>query len=134
MFKDSEQHFYQREVISMPGFDGTGPAGGGPMTGWGRGYCKPGASYGFERSGSRRGVGFGYGRGRGNRHMFWETGLPRWARRRSDWLGVGPYREPSYSWEDEVRMLKEDAEVLKDDLNAIERRMNELEAEKKPDK
>jgi len=23
----------------MPGFDGTGPMGLGPMTGWGRGYC-----------------------------------------------------------------------------------------------
>jgi hypothetical protein len=25
----------------MPGFDGTGPAGMGPMTGGGRGYCAP---------------------------------------------------------------------------------------------
>ena len=116
----------------MPGFDGSGPSGRGPMNGGRRGYCNPGASYGFERSSSSRGVGFGYGRGRGYRHMFWETGLPRWARRRSDWSG--PYREPYHSREDEVRMLKEDAEVLKDDLNAIERRMNELEAEKKPDK
>lgn len=23
----------------MPNFDGTGPHGDGPMTGWGRGYC-----------------------------------------------------------------------------------------------
>jgi len=23
----------------MPQFDGTGPCGEGPMTGWGRGYC-----------------------------------------------------------------------------------------------
>ena len=23
----------------MPHFDGTGPCGEGPMTGWGRGYC-----------------------------------------------------------------------------------------------
>jgi hypothetical protein len=30
-------------------------------------------------------------------------------------------------------MLQEKAEALKDDLNAIERRMNDLEAEKKPD-
>ena len=117
----------------MPGFDGTGPGGGGSMTGWGRGYCNPGASYRLERSGSRRGVDFGYGRGRGYRHMFWQTGLPRWARRKADWSGSGPYREPIYSQEDEVRMLKEEAETLKDDLNAIERRMNDLEAEKKPD-
>ena len=115
----------------MPGFDGSGPKGRGPMTGGARGYCNPGASYGIERSGSRRDFSFGYGRGRGYRHMFWETGLPRWARRRSDWPGSGPYREPSYSREDEVRMLKEEAEALKDELNAIERRMGELEAGKK---
>ena len=115
----------------MPGFDGTGPAGGGPITGGGRGYCNPGASYGRGKSWSSRGGGFGYGRGRGYRHMFWETGLPRWARRRPDWSG--PYREPYYSQEDLVGMLKEEAEALKDDLNAIERRMNELKAEKEPD-
>ena len=103
----------------MPGFDGSGPSGRGPMNGGRRGYCNPGASYGFERSSSSRGVGFGYGRGRGYRHMFWETGLPRWARRRSDW--IGQYREPYPSREDEVRMLKEDAEVLKDDLNFFEK-------------
>ena len=114
----------------MPGFDGSGPSGRGPMTGGRRGYCNPGASYGFERSSSSRGVGFGYGRGRGYRHMFWETGLPRWARRRSDW--IGQYRKPYPSREDEVRMLKEEAEALKEDLNAIEGRMGELEAGKKP--
>ena len=30
-----------REEVSMPGFDGSGPAGGGPMTGGGRGYWTP---------------------------------------------------------------------------------------------
>jgi hypothetical protein len=31
----------------MPGFDGTGPAGRGPMTGGGRGWCTPyGPTYG----------------------------------------------------------------------------------------
>ena len=115
----------------MPGFDGTGPVGGGSMTGWGRGYCNPGASYGLERSWSRRGAGFGYGRGRGYRHIFRETGLPRWARRPMHW--PTPYREPVYSKEDEIRMLKAQAESLKDDLNYIEGRMNELEAENKTD-
>ena len=38
----------------MPGFNGTGPAGMGPMTGGGRGFCvmplgyNPGAPYGFS--------------------------------------------------------------------------------------
>jgi hypothetical protein len=63
--------------------------------------------------------------------MFWETGISHWARRRSDW--AQPYRKTYYSREDEVRMLKEEAEVLKDDLMAIERRMSELETEKNPE-
>ena len=115
----------------MPGFDGRGPAGGGPMTGGGRGYCNSEDSYGFERSWSRRSVGSGRGRGRGYRHMFWETGMPCWARGRSDWSSPG--RKPYYSSEDEARMLKNKAETLKDDLDTIKRRMNELEAGKKPD-
>jgi len=41
----------------MPGFDGTGPRGMGPMTGGGRGFCGP---YGFGR-GRGRGYGFGMG-------------------------------------------------------------------------
>ena len=115
----------------MPGFDGSGPAGGGPMTGGGRGYCNPAASYGFERSWSRCGAGFSYGRGRGYRHIFRETGLPRWTRWPMHW--PGSYRVPFYSKEDELRMLKAQAEALKDDLDGIEDRVNELEAEKKTD-
>ena len=73
----------------MPGFDGTGPMGAGPMTGWGRGVCGPnqGAGYvapsparggyrapayggtpgrSFGRGlGFRQGFGMGFGRGRG---------------------------------------------------------------------
>jgi hypothetical protein len=113
----------------MPGFDKTGPTGGGPMTGGGRGYCSPRLSYGFGRSWPRRGISFGYGRG--YRHMFWQTGLPRWARGRSGW--GRPDLEPSYSRENEIPMLQEEAEALKDDLNAIEQRMRDLQAEKKSD-
>jgi len=57
----------------MPGFDGTGPRGMGPMTGGGRGFCGPygvgmgyglGRGYGFGR-GYGLGRGFGFGRGYG---------------------------------------------------------------------
>lgn len=61
----------------MPGFDGTGPAGRGPMTGGGRGPCSPYVPYrypayrrgaplfGFWRP--RWGLGRGlFGRGRGS--------------------------------------------------------------------
>lgn len=46
----------------MPGFDGTGPAGMGPMTGRGFGPCGRGLGWRF---GLRRGFGFGARRGWG---------------------------------------------------------------------
>jgi len=66
----------------MPGFDGTGPAGQGPMTGGGRGYCvQPNqqtsprfafspfnwfrSPYTTARPLGGRGMGRGMGRGRG---------------------------------------------------------------------
>jgi hypothetical protein len=35
----SEMSARKKEVSEMPGFDGTGPRGRGPMTGRGEGYC-----------------------------------------------------------------------------------------------
>jgi hypothetical protein len=69
----------------MPGFDGTGPAGRGPTTGGGRGWCNPyglrsagggpyrppypvppGATYAYGLGRPRWGLGWGLGgRGRG---------------------------------------------------------------------
>lgn len=43
----------------MPGFDGTGPQGRGPMTGGGRGYCAVGWN-----GAPRRGYGLGWGTSR----------------------------------------------------------------------
>lgn len=34
-----DKYYLKREVLKMPGGDGTGPAGLGPMTGRGMGYC-----------------------------------------------------------------------------------------------
>jgi len=50
----------------MPGFNGTGPSGAGPMTGRGMGRCGYGASRGagrgwFGRGFRRIGQGLGYG-------------------------------------------------------------------------
>ncbi|MBN2436416.1 MAG: DUF5320 domain-containing protein [Spirochaetes bacterium] len=49
----------------MPGFNGTGPFGNGPMTGRGLGPCGQGraAGYGYGRGMGfgRRGAGFGFG-------------------------------------------------------------------------
>ena len=67
----------------MPGFDGSGPAGGGPMTGRGRGFCaepladREGSPQDFARRGLRRfgrprlGLGLGRGRGRGRGRRWW---------------------------------------------------------------
>jgi hypothetical protein len=69
----------------MPAYNGMGPQGAGPMTGWGRGYCMTflnrGAGFvpGYGR-GSRCSAGFGRPGGRGRRNCFYATGLPRWAR------------------------------------------------------
>ena len=49
----------------MPGFDRTGPRGGGPRTGGGFGYCGPSAGRGRSTFGYGQGGGFGYGRGGG---------------------------------------------------------------------
>ena len=50
----------------MPGFDGTGPMGQGPMSGGGFGYCATGGTAGVSfRGGFGRGRGFGRGGCRG---------------------------------------------------------------------
>jgi Family of unknown function (DUF5320) len=52
----------------MPGRDGTGPLGLGPLTGGRRGYC----------AGAVQGTGRGHGRGW--RNQFYATGLTGWQR------------------------------------------------------
>lgn len=78
----------------MPGGDGTGPMGFGPMTGRAAGYCAgygvpgfmnpiPGGGYGgWGRGYGAGGPGFwgGRGRGRGWRNSYRATGLPGWPR------------------------------------------------------
>lgn len=110
----------------MPGLDGTGPRGEGPMTGGGRGYCTPGQvgnrptygwGYGYGRGyGQGRGIRRGYGRGRG---FGWREDYPGWG----GWYG-GPY---TMSPGDEVNMLKAEADAISSDLEVINRRIEELE-------
>ncbi len=116
----------------MPGLDGTGPWGMGPMTGRGLGWCNP---YGPLRRGWRGrgfgfGRGFGWGRGRAFGRRFWGID-PRW--RWSAPPQYDPYHgyEPYYEMnpKEEVDMLRNEAEMLKEELNAIEKRIAELEAQ-----
>lgn len=118
----------------MPGFNGTGPRGEGPMTGGGRGYCNPGyAGYG-------RGYGRGYGMARGFRGGFGPgsrggRGYGRGYGRQgmAGWYGPAydvPYGD-TYAMkpEAEVSMLKEEAAAIKNDLDAIYKRIEEIESQ-----
>ena len=66
----------------MPGFDGTGPNGKGPMTGGCRGYCalvlnEPGQALKVKSGFYGRGGGRCRG-GKGYRNNFYATGKPGW--------------------------------------------------------
>lgn len=115
----------------MPGFDGTGPRGQGPMTGGGRGYCAV-ALNNAGRPFVRRGF---YGRGgRGFRNCFYATGLPGWARGGYYYTASGGQIDPYlYSYEakitpkEEADILKNEAEDLKEQLKDIQYRIETLE-------
>jgi hypothetical protein len=79
--------FKGKEVSYMPGFNGTGPAGMGPMTGGARGYCNPSqiaygpalaSAPGYWGAGYGRGFGRSFGRGRGFGRGLWPG--PGWGR------------------------------------------------------
>jgi len=136
----------------MPGGSGTGPMGMGPMTGRGAGYCAgysvPGYMNQIPGGGLGMGFGGGFGRGRGGggwgrRNMFYATGLTGWQR-----AGFGaavpggagvapafaPYTAPyapTVTSEQEVGMLKGQAEYFEDALDGIKKRIEELEAKTK---
>ncbi len=135
--------FSEKEVFCMPGFDGTGPMGVGPMTGGARGFCNPayagygpayGRGFGYGRwygrgRGFRRGFGPGLGRGRGyGRGFGWRAFYPAWG------ASYGPAYGPLYGnpyWmspEDELRMLRNEEDAIKSDLEGINKRIEELES------
>ena len=106
----------------MPGFDRTGPMGAGSMTGGGRGLCGPGglsrpSAPGGFRMGGGRGFGRGMGRGRGpGRRLGYGRGFG------SPWGGFFLGAKPA----EELEVLKSEAEHLKNELDAIEKRTGEL--------
>jgi len=110
----------------MPGFDGTGPRGQGAMTGSGRGYCVVNLSDTGVRQGTGRGL-FGRGGGRGYRNCFYATGLPGWMRAQKGMRAFGGFGR-SLSKEDELSAFKRQAEYLKGELDAVQGRVQDLEA------
>ncbi len=105
----------------MPGFDGTGPLGEGPRTGWGRVYCSPrvGAGAASGRVGlrgvGRGGAPWGGGRGRcfGGR-VFW------------GWPARG-FSSGQSSSDYEVESLREELARAQNKVQEMEARLAELE-------
>ena len=111
----------------MPGFDGTGPMGQGSMTGGGRGYCAVNLSGTSARRGAGRGFFARGGGGRGYRNCFYATGLPGWMRAQKGMHAFGDVGR-TVSKEDELSALKSQAEYLKAELEAVQTRVQDLEA------
>ena len=107
----------------MPGFDGTGPRGMGPMTGGGRGFC------------SSRGIGAAFRAG-GNQpypqppYPFYQGSFPYGGA--MPYGGSAPYGmpfAPQMNREQEVDFLKKEAQAMKEQLEQIESRIKGLTAE-----
>ena len=124
----------------MPGGDGTGPGGMGPMTGRGAGYCAgysvPGYinTYGGRYAGAGRASGGGFGRGRGYRNQFYATSLPGWARYNMGypaWGGAAGYPfAPDIEPDQEKEILKSQSKALQKQMDEIKVRLDELSKEK----
>ncbi len=134
----------------MPGGDRTGPGGMGPMTGRAAGYCAGYPAPGYANPILGRGYGFGFGRGFGRggggwgrRNMFYATGLTGWQRAGYGYPSMGsyglgatnygvPYTAPAApTKEQELEMLKGQAEYMEDVLAGVNKRIQELGSEKK---
>ena len=102
----------------MPRGDRTGPMGEGALTGRRAGYCAGYPAPGFQnpvpRLGLRRGFGGG---GWGWRNQYYATGLYGW--QRATFVAPDP--------EQEKLDLKSQADMLKNELEAITRRIQQLE-------
>lgn len=116
----------------MPGRDGTGPMGMGPMTGRGAGYC--GGRGAAQGAGRGLGLGFGRGRGagrggRGRRNMFYATGLTGWQRAAMAAEATPPTAgEPATPVEKET--LETEIEAMQSQLDAMKKRLAEMEPQR----
>jgi len=121
----------------MPFGDRRGPAGFGPMTGRGAGYCAGYSTPGYMNP--SYGAGFGWGRGRGWfgrgggygwRNWYYATGLPGWARSGYGYshFGISPMPYPAdLTAKEESNLLKEQAEFLKNQLDEVQKRLSILQ-------
>jgi hypothetical protein len=98
---------YQRRQV-MPGFDGTGPNGMGPMTGGGRGFCR-----------------------------IWGGIPPQYAFTRPAYYNFPHYGTygfrsfaPRFTQKQEIEFLKGQAEALRSELREVETQIGTLSEEK----
>ena len=98
----------------MPGFDGTGPRGMGPMTGGGRGFCNPwGIGAAYRGYGVSPRVGYGYP----------SYGTP------VNLPGVMPYAS-AMTPQQELDFLRNQAQAMRGQLEQMEARISELKTER----
>jgi len=102
----------------MPGGNGTGPNGLGKMTGRGAGFCAGYPVPGYSNSVAGRGMGRGRGIGRG-------CGLGQGIGRQG--IAMTPLT-PTITDEQELQSLKQQAELLKNNLSQISSRIEKLES------
>jgi hypothetical protein len=95
----------------MPGFDGTGPMGMGPMTGGGRGFCAVPLRPAWP---AYAGTGFAM-------PYAAPWGLP--------YYGV-PSFAPEIAREEELEYLQGLAQSMRDDLKEIEEKIQQIESKK----
>jgi hypothetical protein len=114
----------------MPRGDGTGPAGAGPMTGRGAGFCTGLRPSGYAHPAAAFGFGLGFRRGRGSRgtgfgwrNMFYATGLPGYMRWGNN---AASYQEPDPELEKQI--LKNQVDALKSELEIIKKRLEDKES------
>ena len=112
----------------MPGGDGTGPLGTGPMTGRRAGLCAGPGRPGYANPAPGRGFGMCFGRGRvlgagrGWRHRQVGAGWAGWTRGRAEAV---PHQPPDPGIE--KRTLKAQADELQARLDAIRKKLGEIE-------
>ena len=103
----------------MPGFDGTGPMGQGPMTGRGLGRCTGFAGGVGLRRGFGFGMGRGFGRGLGRRFgmgRFWGAGY-----------AYAPVAPAPVTPEEEKSVLTNQISALENQLEYLKKKLNEIE-------
>jgi hypothetical protein len=100
------------------------------MTGGGRGYCaipvdEMGRAFG-------RGAFGGRGGGRGRRNCFYVTGVPGWMRAQRGMRAFGGFSQ-ALSKEDELTMLKNQADLLRGELETVQARVQALAGQQEPE-